>query len=408
MNFEELIIPIELDEAKLKKSVDASQSILDGFQNKAVGGLSTMGGGVVAGITTGVAAGVEIIYEAVQAAGEAEQVQIKLNTEIKNGHTILGMTIDDYNNLADVQSMKTGLDDEEIGNLESILALNTNLNKDTYPEAISLAEDLSVAQGTDLASAGETLNKILGDTMQAEGRLNRAGIILSEEEKARYEDLKKNGTEQERANFLLGVMRDRYGGVAEAAGNTFAGALNKLKIIMGNILETIGGKLLPVLQKMAEQLIAAFNRPEVQAAIQSIADGVANFAQAIVDKIPVAIQIITDVFNFLMNNKAIVAGIFAALTVAVVTFAVTAGAAIWGMVAPLLPVIAVLTAIIAVVALVYQAWTNNWGGIRDWLTSFWSGTLQPIFKLVVDWLQVNIPKAIRRFPTSGRTNSFQH
>jgi phage-related minor tail protein len=79
--------------------------------------------------------------------------------------------------------------------------------------------------------------------------------------------------------------------------------------------------------------------------------------------------------------------------------AVLAGAAIASGIAAIGGAIATLanpvTLVVAAVALLAAAWTEDWGGIRTWLTDVWTNTLQPIFQEVVGWLQTNIPVAMQ-------------
>jgi hypothetical protein len=79
--------------------------------------------------------------------------------------------------------------------------------------------------------------------------------------------------------------------------------------------------------------------------------------------------------------------------------AVLAGAAIAAGIASIGAAIAALanpvTLIVAAVGLLAAAWTEDWGGIRTFLTELWTSTLQPIFSVIVEWLQTNIPIAVQ-------------
>jgi phage-related protein len=64
------------------------------------------------------------------------------------------------------------------------------------------------------------------------------------------------------------------------------------------------------------------------------------------------------------------------LGVAVVAWGVVTAAAAWSAVVPFLPVIAVLLAVAAAAYLIYEAWTNNWGGIQE--------KTQAVFQFITD------------------------
>lgn len=67
---------------------------------------------------------------------------------------------------------------------------------------------------------------------------------------------------------------------------------------------------------------------------------------------------------------------------------------LWGIVAPILPIIAALGALVAAVALVRNAWESDFGGIRTALTNWWEQTGQPIFERLQVWLAENLPVAL--------------
>ena len=63
------------------------------------------------------------------------------------------------------------------------------------------------------------------------------------------------------------------------------------------------------------------------------------------------------------------------------------------------PVVLIILAIVAVLILLYEAWQNNWFGIRDIVTEFWTNTLEPIVTQIWDWLAVNVPAALEVLQT---------
>lgn len=68
------------------------------------------------------------------------------------------------------------------------------------------------------------------------------------------------------------------------------------------------------------------------------------------------------------NDKGILVALFAAIAVSILTVVVPA---VITLLSTMLPIIATFAAVAAVAYLVYSAWTQNWGGIRDKLTAFW-------------------------------------
>lgn len=112
-----------------------------------------------------------------------------------------------------------------------------------------------------------------------------------------------------------------------------------------------------------------------------------------IEAIPRIIQGFQNLVQWFINNKPIVVGILAALGVAVMAWAVTTAIAAVTAMAPFLPVIAIMAAVGAIAYVVYRAWTENWGGIRERVAAVWAA-LQPIFTSIRQWLSIAIPAAL--------------
>jgi TP901 family phage tail tape measure protein len=69
-------------------------------------------------------------------------------------------------------------------------------------------------------------------------------------------------------------------------------------------------------------------------------------------------------------------------------------AAVIGIGIAIAKVVLIVGALVAAVAVLRNAWENDWGGIRTFLTDAWA-TMQPILQTLVAWLQENIPIAIQ-------------
>lgn len=228
-------------------------------------------------------------------------------------------------------------------------------------EKTALMTDLFGKSGKDLTDVMNAL---------ADGGLQRAG----EEAKA----------------FGLAIGDDASQGAVE-----FGIQVEKLKMRAQGFFVQIGGSLLPVLGRLATMLQEALANPTVQAGISALVSGITNFANQVITWIPMAIEWFVQLFNWFQANPGVIVGILAAVGVAVAAFVYTTviPAAIAAIVA-LAPILLVMAAIAAVAYLVYEAWTNNWGGIRTTITEFWVNTGKPIFDEIVAWLKVFIPQAI--------------
>ena len=91
------------------------------------------------------------------------------------------------------------------------------------------------------------------------GALTRVGFVLDAKTKA---DI-KSGTEMERAEAIVRVLNSTYKDFAKTAGDTAAGAQQKLGVQISNLKQAFGEMLLPTIQKvqgfMANQLLPIIN-----------------------------------------------------------------------------------------------------------------------------------------------------
>jgi phage-related minor tail protein len=172
---------------------------------------------------------------------------------------------------------------------------------------------------------------------------------------------------------------------------------NRMTVALG----PAGQSVMSAASSIMDAIASAFERPDVQAAISSVSEWIGNLASRIAEAMPGIIDNIFGFFDWLRNNRGVVVAVLAAMGVAIGAFlyssaaaAITAAGGFGVLWAAVWPVLAVMAAVAAIAYLVYEAWTNNWGGIRDTLTSWWAAA-QVIFTNIITWFQVNIPLAIQ-------------
>lgn len=199
---------------------------------------------------------------------------------------------------------------------------------------------------------------------------------------------------------LVQTMLNADGAIMEAGAATadWGEKWTMFKNKITTALAPIGEKMMEGVGKAMDSVVAIFERPDVQAGLTRFTEMIGNFVTKAVEYIPVLIDGFFQFISFLQNNQGIVIGILAALGVATLAWGITTAVAAWTALAPLLPVIAVILLIAGAAYLLYEAWTNNWGGIRDTLTNVWM-SLQPTFDTLKAWLSVAIPAALQILQT---------
>lgn len=232
-------------------------------------------------------------------------------------------------------AVKLGFDDEEAaGSMANLFQRTGDLNKTM--ELNALAMDLARAKGIGLADAGN----MIGMVMSGNGRaLKQYGIEISD-----------TLTPME----ALKVLQEKVGGQAEAFNGTLAGQSEVLKAQWGNLLETIGEKLIPVLSVLMEKYLIPF----------------------VSETLPKWIENMSNLNQWLSEHQElliVVAGVIVgALTPAIISFgiaAVSAFAAATIAAAPWLLAGAVIGGLVAAILWVVK----NWAYVKEQIRLTWEG-----------------------------------
>lgn len=299
--------------------------------------------------------------------------------------------------LADSLSKLTMFEDDTILRAESLMLTFTNVGEGVFPGAIESAMNMSQALGTDLQSSIMQVGKALNDPIEGASALRRVGVSLTEQQMQQIKAFMDMGDVASAQGIILAELAKEFGGVARAAGETNAGQWTIAKNSLGNVAETIGMQLLPTLTTLAMMFNEWLSNPAVQQWIASLASNIGQFAQMAITNIPQVIGWFQNLFTWLTENQGVVVGALVAIGAAIATFVYTTviPAAIAAITA-FAPALLVMAAIGLAAYLLYEAWTNNWGGIREKTAELWAW-LQPILQQIWDWLSVNIPAAIQAF-----------
>lgn len=375
--------------SKLGDSVDEGKSTVDRLAS--IGGAVVTGIGVALGAA--VAGGVALLKSAADEAIANEEVQAKLNATLANTGRVTGVTSEMVGKLADQYSGLTRYEDDTVTSGAEVISRFKEINSNTFPQALSLSLDLATRLGIDVPNAAELLGKALATPGEGLKKLKEAGIVLTDEQEKMIKTMAAAGDMAGSQALLMDIVTQAVGGAAQAAGNTATGLWERLRNKWSNILETLGGGLLPAIMQLGNTLMSYLNQPAVAVFVDALAKGIADMAMQVVTWIPVVVQWIQNAFGWLMNNQGVIIGAIAAIGVAIASWAVGVATAAAAAIAPMLPVIAIMAAVGLAAYLVYEAWTNNWGGIRDTLMSVWNA-LQPVFDILKSWLSVFIPAAL--------------
>jgi hypothetical protein len=269
-------VKITADTDELNRGLKKSESSISKFGK----GLAVAG---AAGVAIGVAT--DFLIDSVKAAQESERVSAQLQKQVE----ATGASYEDYQEQIDATISSTSalaaVDDEDLSESFTKLVSSTGDVEDALA-GMQAATDLAAARGISLETATKGIEKAMNGSVAG---LKKYGIALD-----------KNASRTE----VLDALQKKFGGSAEAYGNTAAGAQEKFGIAMENLKETIGTALLPLVTKFftyATKGLIAFEKhwPEIERVIKQVVTVVAPYLKSLGDSIVLVAKIVADVVRLI-------------------------------------------------------------------------------------------------------------
>jgi len=183
---------------------------------------------------------VKIGVDGVKAALADEQSQVKLASALENATGATKAQIAATEDSIDKMARASGVADDSLRPALARLALSTNSTSKAQ-ELLALALDISTQTGKPLEGVANALGKAYDGNTAALGKL---GVGLSSAE------LKAMSFTQ-----VQSKLSDLFGGAAAKNAETFQGRMDRLKVAFDESVETIGYKLLPIIQSLIDIII---------------------------------------------------------------------------------------------------------------------------------------------------------
>lgn len=272
-----LKLSILADVDQLKKSlaqangdVDDSSSKMGEFSKKA--GLAFAAAGAAAA-----AYAIKIGVDGVKAAIEDEAAQVKLAGALRNATGATEAQIKATEDQILKMSLATGVSDEKLRPALQRIALSTgDLSK--AQDLLSVALDVSTSTGKPLEAVANAIGKAYDGNTVALGKLG-IGLSSAELKTMSFTDVQTK-------------LTDLFGGAAAANAETYQGRLDRLKVTFDEAKETIGFKLLPIIDKLVQFIVS-----EVVPALGKFAD----FFKPITDAIDKNKETFTEFIGFIQK-----------------------------------------------------------------------------------------------------------
>jgi hypothetical protein len=216
--------------------------------------LSRTIGKVGAGITAGATAMAGVLMSSIPAWEATRKAQLAVMDTFRKMPQLMKVNMDEWLKWVNVMEMKLAIDDGEINMMAAKLGMY-GLTEKQIKELIPLIVDLSRKYGIDLATA----TRYIGDAIQGNtSMLKRYGISLDLSAAKTKEGIDTNKAYE----LTLKQLQQAVGGYSQTLDKEGMLAMERFKLAMGNLRETMGmvvwKALTPFVEKMND-LIIKFN-----------------------------------------------------------------------------------------------------------------------------------------------------
>ena len=291
-----LTLKLLADISDLTKNLDKGTNEVEGFGGKLADFGKKAGLAFAAAAAAAGAYAIKIGVDGVKAAIEDEQAQVKLAKALENS---TGATQDQIKAVeANIlkMSLSSGVADEQLRPALARLARSTS-DTEIAQKLLNQALDISIATGKPVETIANALGRAYDGNTVALGKLG-IGLSAAELKTMSFTDVQ-------------GKLSELFGGAAAANAETFAGRLAILKVTFDEAKESVGAKLLPILQQLVtyvvDNIIPAIGKfakmfDPVTQAIQDNKAELLAFGQFIVTYIvPVLSKVLGGAFTIIAN-----------------------------------------------------------------------------------------------------------
>jgi hypothetical protein len=244
---------------------------------------------------------VKVGVDAVKAAMEDQKSQVLLANSLKNtvGATNSAISAaEDY--ITQQQKLFSVADDQLRPSLAALAAATGSITEAQKLQSVAL--DIAANKQIDLVTASKLLAKAHGGNIGALKKL--------------FPEISANTVKSKDFAGALDLVAKASSGAAAAAADTLAGRLEGLKLAYGEILETLGYALLPVITEFVSYIQGSV-LPALESWTSANKDKIANSLKSIFEVLKTVVKLLGEFFGFISRNigtlkvfGAILAGIF--------------------------------------------------------------------------------------------------
>lgn len=168
------------------------------------------------------------IRGSIKEAEKFETLMLKTEAVIKATGGAAGRTATQLRKFARDLALNTLESTDGILEAQQRLLTFRKVSGDVFDRTIRASADLSAAMGQSLSGTVIQLGRALEDPVRGLTALTRSGTVFTEAQKAVIEELVESNRLMEAQSMILDELEAQYGGVAVAAAQGYAGALDTL------------------------------------------------------------------------------------------------------------------------------------------------------------------------------------
>ncbi len=292
MDAAELVVKLKADTSGYARELQSAQSATGGLHSAASSLGSTLAktlgpAALAAGAVAGVAKLGGFLKEAAADAMADQKAQEVLHTSIRN---VTGATeeqlaaLDKY---IEKTQAATGFTEED---LRAAMTKLTAATKDTgeAQKLLGIAMDTATARGADLSTVTMALEKAQNGSL---GGLQRLGVATK--------DAAGNALSYDQ---ILQNLAATYSGATAAAADTMAGKMERAKLMFGEIKESLGAALMPVLEQFASFVME--NMPAIEKLFTTVGEAFGALAPLIGGVLDIFTGVISTIVSLISGDWA--------------------------------------------------------------------------------------------------------
>lgn len=210
--------------------------------------------------------------------------QAQLGAVLRSTGEAAGYSREQLNAMAGAMSSASMFNTGEITEAQTTLLAFTGIVGDQFPKALQAAADMATRTGMSVKSAAETIGRALDVPSRGLGSLSDQGFRFTDEQKKLAKQLESTGRTAEAQAIILDALEESYAGAAQAARDTFGGALAALQSTIDTLM-TGGDGTISAATAAVNDLNDVLSSPEAAVAIDLLTDAVIALAAVVAGRL---------------------------------------------------------------------------------------------------------------------------